>query len=256
VKTDDKAGRPARGTGSVLYFGLCIAGLALIVLTRPARGFGVLDLLLAAVGLLGVLVPLRLAPALILLLLAIDELGPRLLWGGVSWDGVGRDRALRPEDLGLCCGVLAYVGGHFRLLGLISHLLPADRRQGPKSARAAWQRRSPRLVTPAEVVTFVLALPVWCLLAQLCLGWLQRPREVLGFPPSAVRFLLLAWTLGIGGLIVAALFGQWRLRTMTPTEAELLLQDTLWRETRREQRRLQRWLAWSRPRTRKNKETP
>ena len=36
-------------------------------------------------------------------------------------------------------------------------------------------------------------------------------------------------------------------------EAKLFLQDTLWQETRREQRRIQRWLVWSRLRRRRLK---
>jgi hypothetical protein len=32
---------------------------------------------------------------------------------------------------------------------------------------------------------------------------------------------------------------------MSPEEAALYLQDELWRQTRREQARLNRWLAWA-----------
>jgi len=37
---------------------------------------------------------------------------------------------------------------------------------------------------------------------------------------------------------------------MRPEEAALFLQDTLWRETSREQRRINRWIAWARRRQR------
>jgi hypothetical protein len=41
---------------------------------------------------------------------------------------------------------------------------------------------------------------------------------------------------------------------MSVEEATLLLQDTLWLETRREQGRINRWLAWARLRSRRRKE--
>jgi hypothetical protein len=55
-------------------------------------------------------------------------------------------------------------------------------------------------------------------------------------------------------LAVAALLRYLALRRMTPPEAGLYLQDVLWRETRREQRRLNRWLAWAWLRRRRREE--
>ena len=55
--------------------------------------------------------------------------------------------------------------------------------------------------------------------------------------------------------MTAALLGHWRARQMTAAEGELSLQDTLWRETRREQRRLNRWLAWAELRRRRKEQS-
>jgi len=49
-------------------------------------------------------------------------------------------------------------------------------------------------------------------------------------------------------LLASSILNYLARRQMTRAEAELMLQDILWRETRREQRRIGRWLAWSRNR--------
>jgi hypothetical protein len=54
-------------------------------------------------------------------------------------------------------------------------------------------------------------------------------------------------------IIAASVFGYLAQRRMLPDEAALYLQDSVWRETPREQRRVMAWLAWARLR-RKNRE--
>jgi hypothetical protein len=248
----------------LLYQVVCLAGLGLVIVPRLAGGVGLLELFLVVVGLLGVLTRWRLAPVVVLGLLAVSQLTQPLLYGVRGF--ATRPRAPDAADLLLCCGVLAYVAAHYRLQGLLSHILPPDPRnrvEGRPGLATLWRRpvvrqpRAPRLVTPAELSLFVLSLPLWAVLAQAAWVWLAGRRSFLGLalPEAMSRFLLLAWLLGAGGLAVATLLGQWRRRTMTPAEGELLLQDVVWRETRREQRRLGRWLAWSRLR-RARKETP
>jgi hypothetical protein len=46
--------------------------------------------------------------------------------------------------------------------------------------------------------------------------------------------------------LAVAFLRLWRQRQHPPAIAALYLQDVLWKETRREQRRLHRWLAWAR----------
>ena len=56
---------------------------------------------------------------------------------------------------------------------------------------------------------------------------------------------MLLWVFGLLLVLAAgavAYLGQQRL---TPEEAAMFLQDELWRQTRREQARLGRWLAWA-----------
>jgi hypothetical protein len=55
---------------------------------------------------------------------------------------------------------------------------------------------------------------------------------------------LLAWAIAMPLIAVSTVLGYQRWRRRTPNESLLFLQETLWTETRRDQRRLNRWLAW------------
>jgi hypothetical protein len=250
--------------GVLMYQLVCLVGLGLILGPQLQRGVGLPELFLAVVGLLGLVTCWRLAPFAVLAIVAVSQATRPYLWGisGLS----GYRRTLEATDLLLCCGVLAYVAAHYRLRGLLSHVLPPDPRLRPGERRQGllgrWRRkpvryaRPPHQVTPRELALFILGLPLWAVLAQLVWAWVAHNDSFLGRAPALARFILLAWAVGAAGMVAGALLAQWRRRTMTPAEAELLLQDVLWRETRREQRRLQRWLAWSRLRRARRKETP
>jgi hypothetical protein len=100
----------------------------------------------------------------------------------------------------------------------------------------------------------LLTLPLWAILAYLAWAILSLPWDVANMPPAMARLILLAWTVGIGLFVASALLGLWKRRQHSTAEATLFLQDTLWRETRGDQRRIQRWLAWER--LRKTGEAP
>lgn len=152
-----------------------------------------------------------------------------------------------------CCALLAYVIGHYRRLALTVHLFPIDPREQTPSRpgrrfRSRKQpvllKRSTQQIRPLEMVLTILALPIFALLAQYL--WLiitAAPRNILGFPPQLSRFFLLSWLAFLGLYAASALLDYWRWRRMTSAQAQLYLQDLLWQETRREQRRLNRWLA-------------
>jgi hypothetical protein len=59
-----------------------------------------------------------------------------------------------------------------------------------------------------------------------------------------VQILLLLWLLAAGFWVVGSLLTYWKHRCHDPATAQLYLQDLLWRDTRGEQRRVNRWLAW------------
>jgi hypothetical protein len=85
---------------------------------------------------------------------------------------------------------------------------------------------------------------MFALLAQGAWLLLGTPRELHGLSPRWIQFMLLVWVLALSVFIVGQLFRLIRLLQMDRITAKMVLQDTLWHETRREQRRIARWLAW------------
>jgi hypothetical protein len=165
-------------------------------------------------------------------------------------------RAILPaSDIMLAASLLAYSVGHYRLQGLVARLFPPDPRRTRKTKKAAAaRRRSPELVTVGEIIMLLVALAACCGLAYLFWSWLRKQETRLEVPDSAWQGILVLWLLGGGVLAVGGLLRYVALRRMTKPEAALYLQDVLWRETRGEQRRLNRWLAWAWLRRRRREE--
>jgi hypothetical protein len=171
-------------------------------------------------------------------------------------------------DFILCAAVLAYVAAHYRLQSLFVQIVPSDprrRKEVPpgggwravfrRKSRVVRQRRSAQGVAVPEIQRLLWTLPLGALAAQLLWGMVQllgravraEPYEP-DLPSSVWRAILLAWLMGLTGYVVAGVIGYWRHRRLSVEQATLYLQDQLWAETRREQRRLNRWLAWARRR--------
>jgi hypothetical protein len=163
-------------------------------------------------------------------------------------------------DLVLCVAVLAYVVGHYRLLALLRHVFPLDPRRrsssppkmgGGREGDPA-RRRSADLVSSRELVLLLLTLPLWTSLAVVVWSWIMEDTTPWEMEPEVWRALRLVW----GGLAIVAAMGivagYLRQTLATPEESLLYLQDQLWRHTRGEQGRLNRWLA--RVRLRRGKE--
>jgi hypothetical protein len=239
------------------YAVVCLGALAVIFLIEVQRGIRLTTPLLLAMGLAGVLVRLRGGPILLLVTLTAGFVLEQYQVEGLGWRWYVRPRAFQVSDVVLCGAVLTYVASQYRLQALTRHVFPLDpRRREPVPGRPGKKRlirraRSARLATAEEAALLLLLVPVPALLAQACWLLLARPWSIFGLPHPVGRLLLLGWALAVGGFVGAALLGHWRSRQMTGEEAELFLQDTLWQETRREQRRLNRWLAWSQLRRRK-----
>jgi hypothetical protein len=231
---------------------LSLLALGVIFLANLQDGVLLVSLLIMLVGLFGVLSRLRLGPILLLLVLAGGQLGRQFAWGRLQLAQVYPLQRIGLNDLVMAMGFLAYVLAHYRMQGLMLNIVPLDPRQ--KVGPARWfrrpkllsHRRAGGLVTPQEVGWFLLCLPLWALVAQML--WMNlAPRRILfGLAPGPVRIILAAWGLGLAIFITSALLNLWRRRQQQPELATLFLQDALWKETRREQRRLNRWLAWSR----------
>lgn len=255
--------RPAVRVGPIHYQILCGAGLLAIFLAQFHQGVFWGNLLVGCVGLLGMISSWRLAPLLLMLAFA----GAQIHFHWQLYRDFQVDepsRLLNLRDLVLAIGLITFVSANYRLQSLYTSILPADPRQRePKQRRrgrwhwrefvAARQKRASRLLTPHEIARFVLILPLAAVLGQGLWLLIDRPWTVTVFHERSHRLIALAWLVIMGLLIAGAMLAHWRRRQMDRTAAAIYLQDTLWRETRREQRRTFRWLAWRRLHERSDK---
>jgi hypothetical protein len=236
------------------YVTVCVAALAAILLVLLQRRYGIWALLPVLAGLLGG--PTRFGPLVLLVALALCLNAPMFY---------GAEFASRPSlavaDVILAGAALAYAAAHYRLQGLIVEIFPADpRRRREPPRRSGWlslwkskgrlirQQRSASVATQQEIPQLAVTALACVSVAQI--GWLLLPAD--SGNPGLVRqvwqAILLAWLIGLTWLIVGSILDYVQRRSMTAAEAELFLQDALWAETRREQRRINRWLAWVRMR--------
>jgi hypothetical protein len=248
------------------YVLVCLVALLVMMLAQMEMGpdlFALLPVLAGAAGLL-----MRSTLASLMLLVA---LGGRIFlyhqtgFGRFLGRGLGTPR-FHLTDLLLCAATLAFVIAHYRLMGLVKNVFPEDPRRREKwppgrlwagVARAPRERRSAHLVGPVEWLVFLVSLPIFVILAQII--WSLLPGR---WARWELPYGVWAWTglvlpvLGLAAalLVAGAFLGYWGRRGMSPEEGQVLLQDVLWKETRREQRRLNRWLAWFRLRRERREE--
>jgi hypothetical protein len=243
------------------YYVICLVSVGLIWLVLLRRELPIsLSLFPILVGLLGMAVRWRLAPVILLATLAV------CLKFESAYEA---PRSFRVSDLILCAATLTYVAGQFRLQGMLDHIAPIDprRREGtprwhvgllsiryqPEVAR---EKRAPNLVTREEIGLLIVGSALWAGLAQIIWNLLplergQAPQTQI-FPVTVWRAMVLAWILAAALYILFGLLSYLSQRVMTLEESTLFLQDVLWKETRGEQRRLNRWSAWARLRRREN----
>jgi hypothetical protein len=232
------------------YQVLCGIALAAIFLVQLQEGLLLWSMIVLLLGATAVLLRARISPLLIVLALVGGQFYHQYLFPA------GRQRGtLQVEDVVLCAATLAYVAGHYRLLALWRNILPLDPRQiyhkragviVPLSrlGKVAPQHRPTAHLSRGELAWFVLQLPLFALLAQAVWIVLGARRELHALSPWLLQLMHATWILVLGLLLVGQLLRVVRLLRMDRVTAQIVLQDTLWAETRREQRRIGRWLAW------------
>jgi hypothetical protein len=241
---------PQVGTGHyVMLCGLC---LAIIFLVQLQAGLMLTNLLAVLIGALALLAKWRAGPMLLVIFVAIAQLSLQI---GPSRDQNIGYKPLELTDVLLCAALLGYVAGHYRLQAIWHQLLPPDVRERAGSPRRffPWLKRQPPLmeekraasqITPHEIAWLVVTLPVWAAVAQLARALLPRESAILPMRGSFLQVIVLFWALAIGCWVVFMVLDFWKHRRHEPATAQLYLQDLLWRDTRGEQRRVNRWLAW------------
>ncbi len=242
--------------GVTWYMTVCGVSLAGILLVLSQRRFGTATLLPILAALIASLT--RFGPVVLAAALAISLNVPTRRPLVMSHGGV-----LDVPDLVLCALVLGYAVAHYRLQAIVGRIFPADPRRGSardpardqpfagiRPAAPAREARPPARVTREEVAGLVWVF-FWAALAQLLWRGLPAHGGGTDLEPPVWRALVLVWVIAAAGFAAAAYLGYLRWRRRPPDEALVFLQDTLWHETRREQCRLNRWLAWARLRRRR-----
>jgi hypothetical protein len=257
--TPDPAPASPSPSGVVAYTILCLTALmGMVLVLMEGERDPIWVLFLAGVGAVGVMARWRAAPPLLLLGLTILELYHRATQPYYFHTVVWQDTMF--TDVGLCAAVLAYSAGQYRLLTLTHSVFPveargrharSDKRSAPADAR---QRRSPHLPRSWEIIVLVVAAVGWAVgvsLYWLVLSVIPAPLEL---PRGVWRGLLLIFTVGLTTAVLGAAAAYLNWLTTSPAEHLLFLQDVAWRETRREQNQINRWLTWARLRRQRRKE--
>jgi hypothetical protein len=274
------------------YFFICLAALLvlqLVLLARPRPTWSlalrtflpVFDLWPVVLGGLGLVLRWRMTPLLVLFLLTV------LLF--LTSHRGDHDPV---QDMLLGAAVLTFVIANYRLQALQHFVFPRDPRHRALTGRGRKQqdrgvpapvalparKRPGRLVSLEELSFLLLTVLLWVGLAPFCYPivapgqypptgyetrWWQGIVNPTGQALAGGLELLVEfvwrlsgafWLLGGGVLLASLVLNHLIFRRQSPEEAALFLQDLVWKETRREQRRVNRWLAWARLRQEKRKE--
>lgn len=239
------------------YQVLCALALGFVFVLQLDQEFLLGNLLLGVVGLLGFASPLRIGALLFLAVFGLCQAGPAAL--GFPQSTLRQGAVFDLNHLILAAAVLTYVIGLYRLQAIWNNILPLDPREraGPPQRSFPWfaelppimpQRRPPASLTRREIGILLVSVTATVGLAQAAWLGLAPPRSALDMPTRLWQMVIVAWTLAVGSFLVRHILLVWKRRALTSTTALMVLQDVLWKETRGEQRRVQRWLAWHRVR--------
>lgn len=227
--------------------GLALAAIFLLLLRHASAHemtllVSAFVLLLGAVGLLS---RVRLSPILVLCAIAAPMLAEQYYRNQLDVD-FRSFPILDVGDILLCCATLTYLIAQYRLHGLWFGVMPADARLSAQEAA-----RTEASLSAAELLGLIVPIPAAALLAQLACLLLRQHWTLIDLPPRWKQFLAIAWTVLLVMFLAAHAFRYWRRLQMDRTTALLMLQDILWRETRSEQRGINRWIVWRTLRERK-----
>jgi hypothetical protein len=234
------------------YTLLCLVSLLVLVLVLAQRDLGWLALLPLVAGIVAVLAYWSIGPMLVIVCTCGGlVVHTRLHIAGLPSGGPSS----APGDLLLAAALLAYCAAHYRLQSLARTIFPADPRRRRRLPRGrplvlpllpVEQARPPELVAASEITQLLLTVLGCTGLAAVVWMILGTARPPLDFDHWEWPVLAVGW---VGCLIAVAVWvvtDHLRWRRASPEESYLYLQDQLWRQTRREQSRLNRWLVWYR----------
>lgn len=222
--------------------GLALAAIFLVQLQGASLATPVTllaNLLVVFIGTLGILYRVRLSPIFVLVALAIPHLIEQHQTNQLFQPDFRSFRFLDVADVLMCIAMLTYLIGQYRLHGLWFGVLPADPRQPP-----AAQARSEMSLSAGELVGLIFPVPIVALVAEFAALAFKQYWSFIDVPPREKQTLAVAWALLLAMFLGAHAFRYWRRLQMDHVSSRLLLQDTLWQQTRADQRRINRWIVW------------
>jgi hypothetical protein len=157
-------------------------------------------------------------------------------------------------DLALAAALVVYVAGQYRLMSLVRRAYPWDWRRARQAPGAG--ARPPALVAPGELLSLLLGVALFALVAFWFWSWFSVERAVprLSFRRETWHAVALVLLGGAALAVAASVLGYLGWARATRAESLLYLQDQVWAEMRGEQGRLNRWLVWARLRAQRRKE--
>ncbi len=250
------------------YSWLCLMALGVIAVALTEFGLGAIAFVPLGLGAVGLWMRWASGPPLLLLTLGcVIAYVSGLARAGMSPGGRGgfgvvgfSHDPVSPVNLAVCAASVAFVIGYYRYLAFADRVFPADPSRPPADELEARLivRRGPASTSPGELTNLLFTIPLWCGLGFFLWSLLSRVRPPFGMGFSQARgewgLFVLCWVVAVTGLVVAAVVRLLGQTQATPTQHLIYLQDQVWRETRREQSRLNRWLVWSRLRGQRRKE--
>jgi hypothetical protein len=191
--------------------------------------------------------PLPSVPIFVFFVIAVIE----TLFGEMPFGARNANFSL--DDLLVIALLLTYGAAHYRLLSMGYQLIPIDPR--PHPLRPLGDRseiRPAERLVPNEfrdlgltlLLSISAAIGTWVVISQEPILPQDLASDQLNMSGTWRRTMLTLWFLGALVVVGGQLFRLIRFYLLTPDEARMILQDAVWSESRSEQRRHARWLAW------------
>lgn len=214
-------------------------------------------LLTLAVAIPGLLFRWVLSPALFLILLTyllmdrnFDSLAS--YFAGYRYRVRGKvNTEFDPTDCLFAAAVITYLTAFYRMMSFVHKGMPEDpppRRKGqpePETPRRPFHHFADRELLVAlglGALYVLLGAATW-----LAVEDYESRRKLggsWGVTRPFARLMLFLWAIGTATVLAGAVFRYLKMTRMTRPQARLVLQDSFWEETRREQERIQRWRRW------------
>lgn len=254
--TEPEVETPPAELGLSYYLFLGFSGLVVLCLVLLER-IDIFALIPTGIGALGLATflmpakfgilrkPLYFTPVFVLLSLAV--------FLGISYSY--SHSSVQLMDLLAAPALLAYLGAQYRLFALRGAAVPVDTR--PRLDRPGGdppESRPLEQVSPREPIRFIAVMAACMIVGQVAWQWVMSSWLAIGseMPEQLAlrtvpwRMISLIWLLGSGMILTMGFFRLLRIYRMSRDESAMIAVDTLWAETRGEQRRVARWTAWRR----------